>query len=210
MLAPLVYLFLLFQISKSLQPSWRKSTSLKLAKGFGDSSSVSKLKLPTGKPWKVEKDKALELEFAKLTSESDFPKSITTFLNKDLLKDTAKLQEVSLKLKAGHVVVLRNAFHPVFAEITHRELKHPSTPWTLNEQYFEDGYHHKHSNVYDQSKWSERMKNIFEIFDSAETKQWINGLSGRTCSGVCTGAPSYYKAGDHSLPHTDWYVQYAY
>ena len=32
-------------------------------------------------------------------------------------------------------------------------------------------------------------------------------LTSRDCSGETVGAPSWYKEGDHSLPHTDWVGQ---
>jgi len=32
----------------------------------------------------------------------------------------------------------------------------------------------------------------------------VSALAERDCGGACTGAPSNYRAGDHSLPHTDW------
>ncbi|KAL3916007.1 MAG: hypothetical protein SGPRY_006999 [Prymnesium sp.] len=32
----------------------------------------------------------------------------------------------------------------------------------------------------------------------------MSQLTQRDCMGDCTGAPSRYRPGDHSLPHTDW------
>merc|ERR1712113_92577 len=77
----------------------------------------------------------------------------------------------------------------------------------LNEAYFNDGYHHRHHNAYNQQSWSERLKKVLEIFASPSSAKFIQSLTGRDCSGPCVGAPSWYKSGDHSLPHTDWVGQ---
>jgi len=133
--------------------------------------------------------------------------SIVDFLNPALVDYPRTLDDAARRLRAGEVVVLRDAFREEFAEAAYRELSSKSVPWSLNEQYYEDGYAHCHMNVYDRALFSERMNKTFDVFASDATKAWIGELTQRDCSGVCTGAPSYYRAGDHSLPHTDWVGQ---
>ena len=46
-----------------------------------------------------------------------------------------------------------------------------------------------------------------DLFASAPSREFVGALTGRECGGETTGAPSWYQAGDHSLPHTDWVGQ---
>eukprot|EP00310_Coccolithus_braarudii_P024871 CAMPEP_0183358426 /NCGR_PEP_ID=MMETSP0164_2-20130417/49185_1 /TAXON_ID=221442 /ORGANISM="Coccolithus pelagicus ssp braarudi, Strain PLY182g" /LENGTH=322 /DNA_ID=CAMNT_0025532325 /DNA_START=99 /DNA_END=1067 /DNA_ORIENTATION=+ len=133
--------------------------------------------------------------------------SIKAYMNPKLFEDPAMMRNVAERLRANEVVVLRNAFCPAFAEMMHAELKSKDVAWELNEAYFEDGYHHRHHNVYDQSTWSARLTDALGVFSSAASAEYMQHLTGRDCSGEVTGAPSWYKAGDHSLPHTDWVGQ---
>ena len=117
------------------------------------------------------------------------------------------MQGIGEKLRAGEVVVLRDAFRPEFAEMVHAELSAKDMPWELNEDYFEDGYHHRHHNVYDKSGWSARLNLTQAVFASEASKRLMSELTLRDCGGETTAAPSWYKSGDHSLPHTDWVGQ---
>jgi hypothetical protein len=130
--------------------------------------------------------------------------SIQNFLNPRLFEDPATLAGVRERLRAGKVVVLRDAFHPAFAEKTHRELTSSLVPWKLHENYMKCGFHFKHHNVYDRSQYSKWMNITLAIFSNEGTRRWIEELSGCDCSGDVVGSPSYYQPSDHSLPHTDW------
>ena len=68
------------------------------------------------------------------------------------------MQDISRRLRAGDVVVLKDAFRPEFAEMVHAELSSKDLAWELNEKYFSDGYGYHHHNVYDSGLWSERLK----------------------------------------------------
>ena len=130
------------------------------------------------------------------------PVEMTHVLNPEL-----ELDDVSARLRAGEVVVLRNAFQVDFAEAAHAAIADPSLPWTRNEAFFDDGYAFCHSNVYDRSSWSMRLNYTLAVFDSDASKRWISDLSARDCSGATTGSPSFYCPGDFSLPHSDWVGQ---
>ena len=197
-----------------------------LAKGFGDkvkpktSSSTSpatsvapgsvtappKRSTNKGGPWKVTEPRNEAFEKALKTMEEthDSSNNLATYINPELLADPATLQHIGEELRAGNVVVIRNALDPTLAETTHRDLRADSAPWEHHENYFEDGYHFKHSNIFNREKWTARLNKTMAIFESDATKAWMSQLTGRDCSGETTGAPSLYRAGDHSLPHTDW------
>ena len=92
-------------------------------------------------------------------------------------------------------------------EAVHAELAADSVAWEHNEAYFADGYHHRHQNAYDTRAWSARLNRTFDVFSDPATRRFVGALAGRDCAGPTTGAPSWYRAGDHSLPHTDWVGQ---
>jgi 2OG-Fe(II) oxygenase superfamily len=178
-------------------------------KGFGG-SSVAKTDAPKVKafpPWKVvePRDKVLEDAVTSMDSShaTDATNNLLHYLNPKHTEASA-LDAISRDLQQGKCVVLRDALDPTLAEITHRDLRAESAPWELNENYFEDGYAFKHSNIFKRAGWTARMNKTMGIFESKETKEWLSKLTGRDCSGETTGAPSYYTSGDHSLPHTDW------
>ena len=178
------------------------------SKGFGSSGSASKSgggksgTTAVARPgsWQCPKDAALEAAL----KEIDPAGGLRAFLNPKLFEDPSTLEQIKCKLQSGHVVVLRDAFRPEFAEATHRELAHKSAPWSLNEEYFPDGYSYHHHNIFDRSLFSPRLTATADVFAHESSKVFLSDLSGRDCSGPVTGAPSYYKPGDHSLPHTDW------
>lgn len=146
-------------------------------------------------------DDALDATLAAL---ADGSPSIERFLSPALLADPDILADARRQLRDGKLVALRNAFHPAFAESVHRDLRTASMPWALNEANLESGFAYQHHNVYDPSLWSERLRLADDTFKSSASKRWVEELTGRDCSGEAVSSPSHYKAGDHSLPHTDW------
>ena len=186
-----------------------------LAKGFGgdviktktkQSNTVDNKENSKLGPWKITEPRNEVFEKSLVSMEQSHlaSKSIESYLNPLLLADPSLLKTAAEQIRAGNVVVLKDALDPILAEATHRELRAASAPWEHNEPYFDDGYHFKHSNIFKRELWSARLNSTMEIFESEETKAWMTQLTGRDCGGVTTGAPSYYRAGDHSLPHTDW------
>ena len=133
--------------------------------------------------------------------------SLEKYLNPVHFEDPETMASIGQQLRSGEVVVLRDAFRPEFAEMVHAELSAKQVAWELNEDYFPDGYAHRHHNVYDHSTWSARLNTTLGVFAHAASQRFMQELTGRDCSGKTTGAPSWYKEGDHSLPHTDWVGQ---
>ena len=170
-----------------------------ISKGFGAK------KVAPAKQRVVPLDPAVQSAIDELQQQG--PPSLERYLNPALFEDPETMADVGRRLRAGEVVVLRDAFRPEFAAMVHAELSHSKVPWSLNEAYFADGYHHHHHNVYDQALWSARLNATFDVFRHDDSKRLMAELTGRDCGGEVTGAPSYYMAGDHSLPHTDWVGQ---
>ena len=126
------------------------------------------------------------------------PASLRTHLNPALFEDPQTMADIGKRLQNGEVVILRDAFRPEFAEMVYQELAAKDVPWSLNEAYFNDGYHHHHHNVYDKGLWSQRLNSTFDVFRHQDSMSLMAELSGRDCSGETTGAPSWYQSGDHS------------
>jgi hypothetical protein len=171
----------------------RRSSSSTGGAGFASGNSATKSKTNRNK------------QAAASTSTFQFDKGpgIENYLSPRLLQDPAIMEDVALKLRAGEIVVLRDAFHVDFAQAMHQELN-ACEAWTKNEAYFADGYHYKHDNVYDPADFSPLFVKANAMFGSNETRAFMTNLTGRDCSGDDTvGAPSHYAPGDHSLPHTD-------
>jgi len=138
-------------------------------KGFGAAAPAA-APAPTAGPrerWaEGPPDAALEAQLDALADAS-----LVDVLNPAVLDG---LEDVREKLRAGEVVILRDAFRPDFAEACYRELESKHAPWSANEDYFEDGYGYRHLNVYDRSLWSRRLNATFAVFDHAETKAWVS------------------------------------
>ena len=151
----------------------------------------------------LEQAQAQELELEWLERERGH--SIEHYLRPDLDLDDARR-----RLRAGEVVVLRDAFRSAFAEATHKALCAPDFPWRLSEAFFDDGYAFHHSNVHDRGQWPARLNSTYQVFADEGTRRWVGELAGRDCGGECPlGSPSRYDAGDYSLPHSDWVGQRA-
>ena len=177
----------------------KQATAKPKASGFGAKTAKPKKRAPV-----VPLDPSLEMQIDALAQGEQ---SIEAYLNPQLFEDPATMADVSKRLKAGEVVVLQDAFRPEFAEMVHAELSSKNVPWELNEAYFPDGYHHRHHNVYDQGSWSARLNATLAMIAAPASQRFMQELTGRDCSGETQGAPSWYKEGDHSLPHTDWVAQ---
>lgn len=177
------------------------AASSSVAKGFGAArTSARAVKRWADRP--ASDDDPIERALDALEQSGGL--GIEAYLNPALTDDPALLADAGRRLRANEVVVLRDAFRPEFAEAVHRELSAKAAPWSLNEEWFADGYAYRHHNVYSTGLWSHRLNKTFAVFDSAETKAWMEAFTARDCSGPALGSPSHYRAGDHSLPHTDW------
>mmetsp|Transcript_39548 Transcript_39548/g.86800 ORF Transcript_39548/g.86800 Transcript_39548/m.86800 type:complete len:394 (-) Transcript_39548:83-1264(-) len=171
----------------------RGSTSGGFAKGMGAKGGISSSRKKKGA--KKKKNLAPSYELKAGTS-------IRDVLNPHLFDDPSTLDGIRKRIRAGEICVIRNAFIPDFAEAMYTELDDTDT-WSRNEDYFEDGYGYRHNNVYSKADFSPLFLQANAMFETNATKAFMSDLTGRDCTGESVGAPSYYEAGDHSLPHTD-------
>ena len=126
--------------------------------------------------------------------------SIDAYLNPRLL-DPALLARVGSALRAGGLVVIRDAFQPVFAQRMHAALD-GCMAWKVHEK-FDEHFHYHHHNLYDLEDFPEDLRWCRQVFDSPSTRQFAERISGRACPGNLAFSASWYLPGDHSLPHTD-------
>lgn len=226
---PIAFVFLFLVMNASIMLSFNIPTTLvkqplhshfhpmlaKSAKGFGSSESKTgtsaasvsgQLKTKALSPWKISepRDQALEKAVTDMDVSHSSSNNLLHYLNPKYTNDASVLESISYDLKQGKIVVLKDALDPTLAEVTHRDLRSPSAPWQLNEHYFDDGYAFRHENIFNREVWTSRLNKTMNIFESKETREWMSKLSGRDCLGETTGAPSYYRPGFYSLPHTDW------
>lgn len=161
------------------------------SKGFGASGSsvaISSKKKPRKKMTTYHLDPAA---------------SIADVLDPRILEPNT-ISDIQQRLRSGNVVVLRNAFREDLAEAMHEQLDYlTDAQWIHHEDYFPDGYHYRHSNIYQTEDFPPLLRQVNAMLESTDTKGFVTKLSGRDCNGSISGAPSYYRPGDHSLPHTD-------
>jgi len=178
-----------------------KAAGAAKGRGFGAAKTAAKPKRAPVVKLPPDVDAAM----SKLLASDE--QSLRQYLNPAHVDNAETMAEIAQTLHAGDVVVLRDAFRPEFAEMVYAELADKHVAWELNEAYFPDGYGHRHHNVYDSSSWSARLNATLDVFTSAASQAFMKELTGRDCTGTTVGAPSWYKEGDHSLPHTDWVGQ---
>ena len=145
------------------------------------------------------------------------PYAIQHYLSRHFFEQPQLLEQARLAIRAGGVAVLPDAFTPELAESVHRELDQ-CTSWNHHQDSSSSGFHYSHHNIYNESDLEDQALKLKRIFSDPATILFMEHLSGavccdllrvrllgagRDCSGAVLGTPSFYQAGDHSLPHTD-------
>jgi hypothetical protein len=135
--------------------------------------------------------------------------SLQTYLNPTVFHATGA-ERISSGLKAGKLVVVRNALSAPFAERMFNCLDR-FADWKLYESYSAataasdpgEPFRYHHHNIYDKAVYPKDLTSCQGIFASEETKRFIAQLSGQDCSGGTSFSASWYQPGDHSCPHND-------
>ena len=127
--------------------------------------------------------------------------SIETYLRPSLRGPGSALTDAGVRLAAGGLVAIRDAFEPDFAERMYRSLD-GCTTWRVYENY-EEHFHYHHHNLFQPDEYPADLTWCSKVFDSSSTKAWVTRLSGRSCLGPAEVYASWYLPGDHSLPHND-------
>lgn len=127
------------------------------------------------------------------------------YLNPALFEDPEILKDIGVRLAAGELVVIQNAFLNDFAEYVWADLAREELEWPFNEYYAGNGFGYSHHNFYDSTRFSPVMKQTYSIFDHPATKTFMTELSQRDCLAEhpISASPSRYLPGDYSLSHTD-------
>jgi hypothetical protein len=128
--------------------------------------------------------------------------SIETYLNPAVFQREESVQTIADNLVAGKLVVIRHALQDAFAERIFRCLDQ-STDWRAYEA-FQGHFHYRHHNLYDESLYPPDLKWCRNLFQSVATRNYVERLSRRDCSGEPIFSASWYLPGDYSLPHTDF------
>jgi hypothetical protein len=128
--------------------------------------------------------------------------SMRSYLTPAIADDPALLADVGRHLRAGRLIVVREAFRPAFAERLHAALD-GCAGWELHEDYAHAHFHYRHHNLYDERRFPPDLRWCVEILRSAETRAFIQALADRRCTGEAQFSASWYRPGDYSLPHTD-------
>src|SRR5262245_18881012 len=135
--------------------------------------------------------------------------SLQTYLNAEVT-DREGIERIGKGLRAGKLVVVREALHASFAERMFQCLDQFSD-WKLYETdsaVTADGppgkpFRYHHHNNYERSRYPEELTWCDGIFASEGTRHFVEQLSGQDCTGVTSFSASWYQPGDHSCPHSD-------
>lgn len=133
---------------------------------------------------------------------------IREYLNPKLFQNHTVLESIKQKIRGGQAVLIRNAFKIDYAEAMHQELIKLEAAFRLYESFSEeDRFSYHHHNIYELANYGPVMDGTYHLFNSNATKKFASELSGRRCGGRTDPSASWYKVGDHSLPHTDYAEQ---
>lgn len=105
-----------------------KAKAAKPSKGGFGAKPVSKPK----KQRVITLDPAVQAAIDELQSGEQ---SIERYFNPALFEDPQTMSDISARLRAGEVVIIRDAFRPEFAEMVFAELSAKGVAWELNEAY---------------------------------------------------------------------------
>jgi Rps23 Pro-64 3,4-dihydroxylase Tpa1-like proline 4-hydroxylase len=131
--------------------------------------------------------------------------SIEFFLNPTIFANDGLIGQISDRLAAGDLIVIRNAFQEPFAEKIFDCLDQFSN-WKVYEGY-EDHFHYHHHNIYDENLFPTELVRCRNLFGSESSRHFVQLLSKRDCTGETTLSASLYLPGDYSLPHNDFIMR---
>lgn len=126
--------------------------------------------------------------------------SLEMVLHRDVLTPESR-SAISTALRAGKLVIIRDAVESAFAERTHAALDQATT-WKVFEGAMDD-FHYRHHNIYDPALFPDEVLSARELFAGGGTKQLMTELSGRDCAGDLVFGASRFMPGDFQLPHSD-------
>jgi Rps23 Pro-64 3,4-dihydroxylase Tpa1-like proline 4-hydroxylase len=129
-------------------------------------------------------------------------KGILDLLDPAVFSNRANRTQIAAALRAGRLVVIKNAFREKLARQVHRALS-ATRHWKPHES-FAPGFFYHHHNLYDRSAWPAVLRTLESTFATATTRSFIADLSQQDCSGDPVLSASLFLPGDHQLPHHDF------
>lgn len=130
------------------------------------------------------------------------PPGLESCLRPGLL-DAAARAAVGEALRAGRLVVLRDALEPRLADEVHQALDECQS-WQTYEDWSRPFFGCRHHNLYEPASMPDVVASCQAQLGSPATKRLVSALSGAPCDGPLQFGASWYLPGDHSLPHTDF------
>jgi hypothetical protein len=124
--------------------------------------------------------------------------SLQDYLSPHVLEQVPQIRE---QLRAGKVVTIEEAFRPEFTHAMHQELLHLN--YNAHELYEDDGFHIVHHSIYSKDDYTNFMHAADIVFQTDETRAFMNDLSGRDCNGDVKTGTSWFAPGDYAAPHND-------
>lgn len=128
--------------------------------------------------------------------------SLEFYFRQDFSPASERGSKIRDRLNAGDLIVIRDALHEGFAQRMFTCLDQYAD-WKLYEGYTEHFQYHHH-NIYDENLFPADLIRCRDVFGSPATKNFIQQLALRDCSGKVVLSASWYLPGDHSLPHNDF------
>merc|ERR1712014_530770 len=116
---------------------------------------------------------------------------IKKYLNPNLFKHPATMHDVSKNLRAGKLVVIRDAFVPDFANMVYDALSAEDLKWECREMSSGHRYHR----ISDERNLNTGLMAAARVFEHDASKEFMTALTGRDCKGFCKSASHWLKEG---------------
>src|SRR6185436_13538556 len=123
--------------------------------------------------------------------------SLEFFLNRQVFANEESRRQISNHLNAGGLILIRDALQEAVAMRMFTCLDQYSE-WKLYEDY-KSPFHYHHHNIYEGALYPPDLDWCRGIFRSEPTKNLIQSISQRDCTGDTVLSASWYLPGDHSL-----------
>jgi len=132
--------------------------------------------------------------------------SIVDFLDPSILEDDDLLSEIRSNLLKGKLVIIQDAFTAEFAEYAWRQLDRDDVVWKkehLRVDGEEPGCFSSRHVIPDASSMSPKLRMVLDVFENIKSKEFLEGISGRSLANIPSLNPNWFKQYDYSNPHAD-------
>src|SRR5947207_961695 len=135
--------------------------------------------------------------------------SLEHYLNPEVWADRDRHDAIAAGLRAGRLVVVRDALRPALAEQVHQCLV-DATNWQITDSYEHPelcrhdvrDFNYRHHNIRAPAPGQDALILCREIFRSPASGAFIGDLAGLSCRAPAAIVATWYRPGDHSFPHS--------